>query len=288
MTKKEKLIEPWKIFASTWRKITSPGRPTKGEIEIYRKFLQPVLKRKSAQILILGATPELRDLLAPYKNIQVVLVDINLEMILAMIKFMKNKNPNEIWIKADWIKAPLQENYFDAVLGDFVLQNLPANLQSQLLFKIKKILKPHGFFITRHHCYYQGYRQSINLEELFKIFSGWPANLKTANAFWEIGVFCMSRTRSGEHRVIDFWNKIKKYYRGNERYYHPNSHIKKILEVGHQLLPLDKKWFNLTEKDFEKFLGKYFKTIDCECDFNINLPPEYKDWAPIYQLRPKK
>jgi len=69
-------------FAKKWRKTLPPARPSRGELRVYNQ----IVKSLSPQIktaLILGATPELRDLLARQK-IKISLVDFNINMIKAM------------------------------------------------------------------------------------------------------------------------------------------------------------------------------------------------------------
>ena len=66
-TKKSQSKE-WKKIASVWKDILSPSRPSLGDIRIYDKFIkQEIKKRKLLKALILGATPELRDLLSKYR-----------------------------------------------------------------------------------------------------------------------------------------------------------------------------------------------------------------------------
>ena len=40
-------------------------------------------------------------------------------------------------IKSDWLTAPLKEGYFDAILGDLILGNIPPKYKNQLLKKRK-------------------------------------------------------------------------------------------------------------------------------------------------------
>lgn len=106
-------------------------------------------KKSIPKTLILGATPELRDLVHGLGH-QVVLVDVSIDMVNAMRTLMKNQTSKEIVVVDDWLSAPLQESYFDYILGDFVVVNLPFKLQEQFLNKIHKLLKPGGMFIHRH------------------------------------------------------------------------------------------------------------------------------------------
>ena len=82
MVKKEKFAEPWKEFAARWeRYYTPPGRPSKQAINTYKEFTSKAIAGAARQprTLVLGSTPELRDLLQELKC-QVAIVDINLEI----------------------------------------------------------------------------------------------------------------------------------------------------------------------------------------------------------------
>ena len=107
----------WWELAKKWRDIRHPVRPSKGDLKIYEGFLnKEKRRRKNLKILVLGATPEMRDLAAKYGS-EVVVCDLSINMIIAMTELMRKENKNEIWIKASWITVPLKHNYFDVILS---------------------------------------------------------------------------------------------------------------------------------------------------------------------------
>lgn len=128
---------------------TSPGAPSIGECKTIEKFIVS-RRKKSPKILILGSTPRFRDLAHSLKA-EVTCVDISIDMLQAMINLMKYKKAaeKEIWIRSDWLKMPIQKNYWDFVLGDLVTCNLPYKIWDNFFKKIKEILKPDSFFISR-------------------------------------------------------------------------------------------------------------------------------------------
>lgn len=131
--------------AKQWSIYKPPVVPSAGEVRQIRKWMT----KKKARVLILGATPELRDLCAALKA-DVTLVDVSFSMMEAMTSIMKKSNPTETWVRANWLEAPLAENYFDYALGDLVILNLPIRMQEAFVKKIASWLRPRGFFITRH------------------------------------------------------------------------------------------------------------------------------------------
>lgn len=144
---------PWQQIAYDWNNyFTPPSRISPEEVKKYRQWLKKNNKdKKPLKTLVLGATPELRDALFDF-GYQVYSIDINLDMFLAMNDLLKNKNPNEVLIKGNWLNNPLSDHYFDVVVGDAVLPNLPWEKRLDLLKEVKRLLKDGGIFLTRAFC----------------------------------------------------------------------------------------------------------------------------------------
>lgn len=142
----EEVLRIWDGNAKNWQASGSPWRPSNDDIQLYQKLAGNKLRGK---VLILGSTPELRDLASRY-SAQPVLVDICSSMIIKMSTLLKEANPlNEVWVKSDWYEAPLSENSFDLALGDMPWWVVSVQGQEKLRDKIASILKPSGLLITR-------------------------------------------------------------------------------------------------------------------------------------------
>lgn len=170
----------WKEIAYMWNNyFTSPSRISKGELDQYRKWLEEINpSKKPMKGLVLGATPELRDTLFDL-GYQVYSIDINLDMFLAMDDLLKSKNPNEVLIKSNWLDNPLQNHFFDVVVGDAVLPNIPWDERAHLLSEVKRILKPNGVFLTRAFCV-PNKKQFSNVDEILEHFSNKMPNMQSA------------------------------------------------------------------------------------------------------------
>lgn len=144
---------PWQQVAYMWNNyFTVPSRISPQEVEKYREWLKEINKdKKPLRALVLGATPELRDALSDFGYL-LYSIDINLDMFLAMDELLKNKNLKEVLIKANWLDNPLASNYFDVIVGDAVLPNVPWSERLNLLSEVKRLLKPNGIFLTRAFC----------------------------------------------------------------------------------------------------------------------------------------
>src|SRR5438309_718048 len=94
----------WKKIADSWETyFTPPSRPSQQEGEKYKEWLKNIAKgKKGLTGLVLGATPELRNVLNEL-NFKSHAIDINMEMILALEGLVKHTNHNEILIRSNWL-----------------------------------------------------------------------------------------------------------------------------------------------------------------------------------------
>ncbi len=282
MSVKKPKTETWKKFIENWSKITGPGRPSNTEIGIYERFGRSRLNKKNVKALVLGSTPEIRDMLAKYKGLQVHLVDVNIGNSLAMSELMRHKiaGEKEIWIKADWPHVPLRENYFDLIYGDFVVCNVPFGKQDKFLANVRTWLKKDGLFITRCETVKPKYR-NLSFDYFCRLFENKPVNLKTINHFWELGVYLGEIRREKRFSPGVFYRGLRGYLKK-----HPRKNIEKILEFGGILYPLEWTWSLCAEKRIKTLFSRHFVVKGQEFDSGMNFL--YPDFYPIYCLRPKK
>lgn len=149
---KDKYAKPWNSLfeAEKRKKYYRPlGQPAPQDLKIYKKVVQKHIKNiKSPKVLILGATPELRDLLYKLKC-QVYLCDISKQVIQALTRLRKYKSPEKI-IVSDWCDIKTKEK-FDIIVGDITFANLPSFKQyPQMAKSLKKNLIPNGIIVLRH------------------------------------------------------------------------------------------------------------------------------------------
>ena len=68
MKTQKKYASAWKQIAKTWKLLSFPWRPNKENLADYEKFILKSIKGvKNPRVLLLGATPEIRDMLAKYR-----------------------------------------------------------------------------------------------------------------------------------------------------------------------------------------------------------------------------
>lgn len=173
----------WKQIADMWSTyFTPPSRISPQELEKYREWLKKLKQKDTAQTaLVLGATPELRDALNEL-GYKATIIDINMEMILALNSLMKTKNPAEIIVRANWLDNPLQGGYYDIIAGDAVLPNVPWAQRDKLLSEVKRLLKPKGVFLTRAFCVPRK-KPFASVDEILKHFSTREPGYRSALEF---------------------------------------------------------------------------------------------------------
>jgi len=134
-------------MANKWKNYKPPIRPSKYDLEVFEDYIKEKLKQnKDVKILILGSTPEFRDLASKHKLIPYV-VDYN-EMNNRALATLKKHKGKEILIKQDWRKLKLKEK-FDLVFAEASLNMLKEKEVPLILKNVKRLLKKDGVFLAK-------------------------------------------------------------------------------------------------------------------------------------------
>lgn len=142
-TKKVNLEEA-KSFAHFWKDLPVPIHPSSEETKSWLPKIREITKRKNPQGLILGATPEYRDLFSRFK-IKTTLIDISPFIIRAM-GYLVKKSVKEKIVIGDWLKMPFKDNSFDLVISDSAQDNIKLNDFNKFFRNVNRILKPNGYW----------------------------------------------------------------------------------------------------------------------------------------------
>lgn len=276
-----KKVYPWKRLIANWKYYTAPGKPTRDEVKIYKAYLKKALKGvKKPKALVLGSTPELRDLLYEMK-IKTTVIDISMEMIKGMKKFMKHPNEKETIVRCNWLNSPLKSGYFDIILGDLILANFKWNKRPKFLREIKRLLKPRGYFLTKTYYVPKDWPHN-STEAILKKFAKLPLN---ENRHAELLVYFFYNTHD-KHKVNTrgVLKALKKYYK-NGRFIHPNKKITVILNRMNRLWkPFNKVWSSGTEKEIRKQYQLYFDIVEDKKTAKDHL---FGKEFPVWLLRAK-
>jgi SAM-dependent methyltransferase len=129
-----------------------PGAPSASPNTVVRYeelFLKAIGGKENPKVMVLGATPELRDLALKH-GAQLATIDISKEMVEKCTKLMKYKNnPNEKVVMGDWLKTGFSDENFDVIMGDGVANNISYNDHEPFFRELGRILKTGGYLIER-------------------------------------------------------------------------------------------------------------------------------------------
>lgn len=133
-------------FVYHWKYYTSPSRASASDIEFMKKLIRK--KGKKAKVLVLGATPEYRNICGELK-IPVTMIDWKKFNVNYLKSEVKNK-PKEVFIEGNWMKVKLKDK-FDVILGDNVLNIFSKKDLPKLLKNVSLMLSKDGVFLARTH-----------------------------------------------------------------------------------------------------------------------------------------
>lgn len=144
----EEMRAIWESNARTWALRSWPRRPSPDDLAIYRRLAG---ERLAGRTMLLGATPELRDLLA--EGSPPVVVDSSAAMYAVTTELLQAADPAlETWVEADWRELPFEADSFDLILGDMIWWGLSLRRQHEVLAGIARVLAPDGLYIGRLRC----------------------------------------------------------------------------------------------------------------------------------------
>jgi len=128
---------------------TSLTLPTANELNIFLEYIKNISSKKSKpRFLIIGSSPELREIAAKFKAKTTVIAN-DLEIIERTTKLMKIKNEDEEWLEGSIINLPLKKGSFDVIFSDNILSNVPPFNREIFYKKMKEIIKKDGIVILR-------------------------------------------------------------------------------------------------------------------------------------------
>lgn len=215
-------------FVEDWKKIRFPARPSEEEMPIFDKLIRSHTGKK---LLILGSTPELRDL--GFKNqLKVTCADINTDMLEGMKQLMQFPNNSEELVKCDWLNMPFENNSFDLVFAEQSINIIEVEHFGEFLNEVKRVMKKEGKFVLKSIVLIEQSEEEI-----------------------------LTKAKKQKRDVIYLYDKIcnlPKHYKNNQR-----SH-KEVSDYFHGLV----KKGNLTHAEYDKFI--YHFGAVCNADLKLH------------------
>lgn len=171
----------WSTIAGKWMYYLPPGRPSQIDIRSIEDVIRSQIGswEKPFRALVLGATPEYRDMLHRF-NASVTVVDKNPDMIAAMGELCLESSSETVYTR-DWFEfLPYHQRQFDLILSDFTQGNIEYDRQAELYRLIANALQDDGCFVDRVLTF-RDRALSTAADELLEEYSTAPANLLTLN-----------------------------------------------------------------------------------------------------------
>ncbi len=274
----KKMKQSWVEIAEKWKSYNYPVKPSPMEINFFEKELKEIInKKKNIKVLILGATPEFRDLLAKYK-LEVCLIDNNKTSVKAMTSLVKRRNKKEKVVIGDWLKMPFKKDSFDLVFSDSAQDNIKFKDFNGFFNNVYQVLKPEGYWFFGAANVEKS--QSISFKRYIKEYKENPGNFKDSrnfiSYFFKVGRgpdFYKPKTKSFDFAKIDQKVKIA-VKRGKIP--------AKALENA--CFHLNYKQVLIGQSEFKKMLKKNFNILK---EMKKDRHPGMKiKWAVV--LKPKK
>ncbi len=266
----------WDDFSRRYAYMRTPVTPSVNDVKIIEEYLKKILETNSQpSVLILGATFAYRKMIAE-NNIPVTLVDLSRQMYDVNSKILDNElgcpERTEKLIIANWMEMDLHQE-FDLIIGDFVVNNIKAELKEQFHAQIAKHMTPNGFFVTRIM------NQPRNLdpvEDMFARFKDKEINRETTNEllFDALCHFGIDR----EKNILVNKQRWHKVVEAAEEY----PFMKKLIKHCEENVPMgDKEWSILSDADQEAELRNAYKV----CAIRYGKDYMYSDACPTYVLQ---
>ncbi|HLC67053.1 MAG TPA: methyltransferase domain-containing protein [Candidatus Nanoarchaeia archaeon] len=132
-------------FIQHWKKVQFPARPSPEELIVFDSLMQG---HRDESLLILGSTPELRDI--GFKNmLHVTCLDINPDMLEGMKQLMQHQNADEQLVKGNWLEMPFPNAVFDLIFAEQSIHIVPVHDFEKFLQQVKRVLAPEGIFVLK-------------------------------------------------------------------------------------------------------------------------------------------
>lgn len=130
--------------------VSPPTRPSPADIRNYDAALRSAGDRSDDGVLILGATPELRVLMANRPG-SIYIADFSNRMVAATKKAVPEEvRRREHIILSDWLDLkPPDTSGYGAVIGDSVIKQIHFSERERFVAVISSLLRSGGHFLTR-------------------------------------------------------------------------------------------------------------------------------------------
>ena len=235
--------------ALEWRRsFGPPARPTAGEFKIYKRELGRL--GKTSKVLLLGSTPEIRDIASELK-LELAVIDFNEKNYKESQALMKSDPKTETFVKKNWLEMDFKAE-FDFVICDNILSVLAPTEAKKVIDNVCNALKPSGRWVTRVMLY--------NLGEDFTspdTLNGRISKCATKREIYErlyVPLLAYYKNEIGAVIGSETYKKIK---RDSEKGLFPPV----CIEIFHALSYYEEENYLVQRDDFEQYMSDKFAIV---------------------------
>lgn len=272
--KKIKKLE-WQELASRWKRLQPPWKPSSERIKIYRELLNKYAPGRKT--LVLGATPEIRDLLARMK-FEVTILDFSPIMVKAMTSLRRIRSKERVVI-GDWSTTDISSKY-DLIIGDSAVCNLLPQQYHAFFQRVNKFLKNDGILICQNPVLSKSLKKiKISPQEIIDKAKRKPNSYKNyLNKAYDYLRWSFSHTRK---HLVNF-GELNEIYRQKLKQGEITKKEFNLLDFG---LPKEFLLSFFNEKELKKILQCHWRIIK---EIYEREHYVYKDFYRIYLLKKKQ
>ncbi len=274
MTKKN-FTPKWDFYmAQTWEKWVPPIRPSRNVVSVFENALDQFLsKNGKATVLILGSTPEFRDL-ANSRNIVPTVIDYSKENYKAL-GLHKKHHGKEHFILQDWLDMDTDKT-FDIIMADASLNCVSSESFNRLINNISECLNLGSLFLSRTWVRLNRPRFSVAeiireyREKYYLNYSFYPTTLGPLQEFYY----------DEEKKYLDLNNMAKELRALYKKGMLSSKEWEPIMELDYDQLKL--KLFVPFIEDFRNEMESLFSIIKEEV-----VKEPYGEYCPVFIFRKK-
>lgn len=272
ITKEETKTATWNnYYAIIWKDIKPPIRPYEDEIRYFKEILKKKVDTETdVKVLILGSTPELRDIVYSF-NLSPTVVDYSIENYEMMGELCRYER-NDTVVCCDWMDMLnyLSPDSYDIILGEAAFNVIRPEYAEKLFYICNKLLKNHGQLVIKQWIRFTNSRPSIadlHREIEYKVEDFYFSNCYPLHIMFydfENEVVHLKEIAKQLQFLFQQGKITYQEYQSIERLNYSNVELEVYIPI---------------EKDFVQHFDKYF-SICSVLRSNVN----YGDLHPIYVL----
>lgn len=195
-------------LANFWKSILPEIRPMPSHVQFWERQLKIIVNgNKDINTLVLGVTPEIRDLLGKY-SVKTTCLDINPKMADAMSLLTKEKNKNEKIIIGNWLNMDSLKNQFDLLISDCPHDNLPISKLEKFFKNLSEAVKLNGYVFFASPIF-RGREEAIGIDEYIQTYRNNPANFKSNKLYYLLKLTSNQKYYNSDTKVAN-WPEIQR------------------------------------------------------------------------------